>query len=246
MTSLYSRILEQTERLGITGKQLGALLGLKKSPLTDWKNQKSSPTLEQFKKMCEIFAISPTYLLYGSDKYSIPTNAEWETDPSDHESNPPFSNVGLRIAQRIKELGLKQSDICDKIGLSTTALSQYCSGARIPDTASLYKIANALSVSMEWILTGKDIETENCNMPSDLAAIKRTQCLTADNISLVEEEVDLIAMFRLLPPSHREEIFDLIYFKYKRAVEKKRESIYSTYLEDDCDKKDDKNASSIA
>lgn len=37
MPDLYGRILEQTERLGITGKELGELLGLKKSPLTDWK-----------------------------------------------------------------------------------------------------------------------------------------------------------------------------------------------------------------
>ena len=47
MPDLYGRILEQTERLGITGKELGELLGLKKSPLTDWKNHKSNPTLEQ-------------------------------------------------------------------------------------------------------------------------------------------------------------------------------------------------------
>lgn len=65
MSGLYERILEQTEQLGITGKQLGNLLGLKKSPLTDWKNKKSSPTLEQLIKMCDIFATSADYLLYG-------------------------------------------------------------------------------------------------------------------------------------------------------------------------------------
>lgn len=65
MPDLYLRILEQTERLGITGKQLGELLGLKKSPLTDWKNQKSCPTLDQLVKMCEIFAVPSDYLLFG-------------------------------------------------------------------------------------------------------------------------------------------------------------------------------------
>lgn len=66
MPSLYERIIEQTERLGITGKQLGEMLGLKKSPLTDWKNHKSNPTLEQLAKMCDIFAISSDYLLFGA------------------------------------------------------------------------------------------------------------------------------------------------------------------------------------
>lgn len=66
MPGLYERILEQSERLGINGKQLGEMLGLKKSPLTDWKNHKSNPTLEQLVKMCEIFATPADYLLFGS------------------------------------------------------------------------------------------------------------------------------------------------------------------------------------
>lgn len=76
MPELYERILEQTERLGITGKQLGELLGLKKSPLTDWKNLKSSPTLEQLIKMCEIFALSSDYLLFGTVEGLSPDQQE--------------------------------------------------------------------------------------------------------------------------------------------------------------------------
>lgn len=76
MPGLYERILEQSERLGMTGKQLGELLGLKKSPLTDWKNHKSNPTLEQLVKMCEIFAISSDYLLFGSTKDLSPDQQE--------------------------------------------------------------------------------------------------------------------------------------------------------------------------
>lgn len=65
MIELYERILEQSELKGLSGKELGILLGLKKSPLTDWKNQKSNPTLEQILKLCEIFATSSDYLLFG-------------------------------------------------------------------------------------------------------------------------------------------------------------------------------------
>lgn len=67
MPGLYERILELTNKMSMTGKELGIKLGLKKSPLTDWKNKKSSPTLEQFVKMCEIFAVSPEYLLTGKE-----------------------------------------------------------------------------------------------------------------------------------------------------------------------------------
>lgn len=65
MAELYERIVEQASQHGLTGKELGKLLGLKKSPLTDWKNKKSSPTLEQIITMCEIFAVSSDYLLFG-------------------------------------------------------------------------------------------------------------------------------------------------------------------------------------
>lgn len=65
MSEMYERIIEKTDELGISGKDLGSMLGLKKSPLTDWKNKKSSPTLDQVIKMCEIFAVSADYLIFG-------------------------------------------------------------------------------------------------------------------------------------------------------------------------------------
>ena len=40
MPDLYGRILEQTERLGINGKELGELLCLKKIPIKEIKKKK--------------------------------------------------------------------------------------------------------------------------------------------------------------------------------------------------------------
>lgn len=91
MIGLYERILEETERIGITGKQLGELLGLKKSPLTDWKNRKSNPTLEQLSKMCEIFATSSDYLLFGEEALNQPIDERFSylnADERDQEHRP--------------------------------------------------------------------------------------------------------------------------------------------------------------
>ena len=63
MEKLIEKIEKLTKDSGKTGKELGFLLGLKKSPLTDWKNKKAKPTLEQFIKICEIFEISADELL---------------------------------------------------------------------------------------------------------------------------------------------------------------------------------------
>jgi transcriptional regulator with XRE-family HTH domain len=50
---------------GISGIEIGKILGLKKSPLIDWMNGKSKPTLEQFAIICDYYAISSDYLLFG-------------------------------------------------------------------------------------------------------------------------------------------------------------------------------------
>ena len=70
---VYNQINILCIEKGLTGKQLGELLGLKKSPMTDWKNGKAKPTVEQIMKMCEIFAISADYILFGksADELSI-------------------------------------------------------------------------------------------------------------------------------------------------------------------------------
>lgn len=63
MIYLAQKIEQLTKEKGITGKELGIMLNLKKSPLTDWKNGKAKPTLEQIIKICDIFGISSDELL---------------------------------------------------------------------------------------------------------------------------------------------------------------------------------------
>lgn len=62
---IYDRIYELCKINKLTGKELGEQLSLKKSPMTDWKNGKSQPTVDQIIKICEIFGISSEYLLFG-------------------------------------------------------------------------------------------------------------------------------------------------------------------------------------
>ena len=109
-----------------------------------------------------------------------------------------FTDVGRRIVSRLNSLGIKQAYLCKETGLSSNAISQYCTGKRIPDTTSLYLISTVLKTSMEWV-------------------------------PLSYEEGDFIAMYRLLPDSHRREAFDYVYFKYQREVEQGKGSIYSAY-----------------
>lgn len=69
--NLYERVYDLCQEKGLSGRELGDKLNLKKSPLTDWKNNKARPTLEQIEKMCEIFAISSEYLIFGKESKEL-------------------------------------------------------------------------------------------------------------------------------------------------------------------------------
>ena len=62
---IADRIKELCNENDVSGVDLGRKLGLVKSPLTDWKNGKSKPTLDQIINICEIFAVSADFILFG-------------------------------------------------------------------------------------------------------------------------------------------------------------------------------------
>jgi phage repressor protein C with HTH and peptisase S24 domain len=79
--------------------------------------------------------------------------------------NENFTGIGKRISNKLLELNLKQVDLVKITNISKNAISNYINGIRTPDTLSTYKIAKALKVSMEWLLTGEDHTT---NKKTDL------------------------------------------------------------------------------
>jgi transcriptional regulator with XRE-family HTH domain len=64
------------------------------------------------------------------------------------------SGVGDRIRERRLELGWTQDQLCTKTGLSKSFLSELESGKRSVSAANLLSIASALSVSLDYLMTG--------------------------------------------------------------------------------------------
>lgn len=136
----------------------------------------------------------------------------------------------------LKELraknGMTQGQLAKAAGVSPGNVGDWESGKSKPGYNALASLARIFDVSADYLL---ELSPEKKSEPPTelrgLDEIKASQGLTCDGLPLSEDEVDLVAMYRLLPPSHREEIFDLVYFKYKRHVEEKKESIYSTYFD---------------
>jgi hypothetical protein len=141
-----------------------------------------------------------------------------------------MSDLVNRIEKRIKEKGTNFKRVEQELGLGNGTIKRW--STQSPRLDKLVPVAEYLQVSLDYLVFGSSVsETSTNGDRPDLEAEKERQGLTCDGLPLSEDEVDLVAMYRLLPPSHREEIFDLVYFKYKRHVEEKKESIYSTYFD---------------
>ena len=147
-----------------------------------------------------------------------------------------MSDLVNRIEKRIKEKGTNFKRVEQELGLGNGTIKRWLTQS--PRLDKLVPVAEYLQVSLDYLVFGSSVsETSTNGDRPDLEAEKERQGLTCDGLPLSEDEVDLVAMYRLLPPSHREEIFDLVYFKYKRHVEEKKESIYSTYFDGSEDEK---------
>lgn len=139
--------------------------------------------------------------------------------------------VGQRIHMRRKELKLTMKAIFERENIKTGNLSELENDKYLPSVQTLISLARVLDCSIDWLLTGKEYTPS----PSDtlnLEILKAEQGLLCDGSSLEEDEADLVAMYRLLPEEEREDVFDIVHLKYKRRVERKKESIYWTYKAD--------------
>ena len=134
----------------------------------------------------------------------------------------------------LKELraqkGLTQGQLAKAAGVSPGNVGDWESGKSKPGYNALASLTRIFDVSADYLL---ELTPEKTSAEIDealhLEAIKKQQGLVCDGSPLDEDEADLIAMYRLLPDYVQEDIFDLIYMQYKKHVEKKRVSIYSTY-----------------
>lgn len=141
-----------------------------------------------------------------------------------------MSDLVNRLEKCIKEKGSNFKRVERECGLGNGTIKRW--SEQSPRLDKLVIVAEYLQVSLDYLVFGGSISETSANGDRpDLKAEKERGGLMCDGLPLAEDEVDLVAMYRLLPPSHREELFDLAYFKYKRVVEQKKGSIYSTYFD---------------
>jgi transcriptional regulator with XRE-family HTH domain len=133
----------------------------------------------------------------------------------------------------LKELRSKnritQSELAKNIGVSTGNVSDWESGRSKPGYTALSELSRFFEVSADYLL---ELNMPPVKTEDRLSTYKAEQGLICDGSPLNEEEADLVAMYRLLPESVREDFFDQLHCLYEKYAERKRASIYWTYAAD--------------
>ena len=96
--------------------------------------------------MSSRFSAYRLFLLpYESDNISKREEIQMELD---------YSEIGRRIAKRRKELGLRQTQVCERAGINDKYLSCIERASSIPSLEVIMKLALALDTTPDEFLTG--------------------------------------------------------------------------------------------
>jgi transcriptional regulator with XRE-family HTH domain len=73
---------------------------------------------------------------------------------ADDKRDPVLGPIGERIRQRRRELGLTQEALADAAGLSKSFISEMETGLAAANGLLYLRVAAALDVEVQWLLTG--------------------------------------------------------------------------------------------
>ena len=83
------------------------------------------------------------------------------------------SEWGLRLRARANELGMTDSDVARRIGMTQRRYSSYVNQAREPNFADLLRICRALSVTPDYVLGVGGLDAWDDTSRRALAALRR-------------------------------------------------------------------------
>lgn len=93
-----------------------------------------------------------------------------------------LKEIGQRIIERRKNLGLTQEALAEKADVTTQFVSYAESGKRAMRPENLMKIASALGVSADYLLTGEIIDKDLLLISDKLRNLSPSQIRTVENI----------------------------------------------------------------
>lgn len=95
-----------------------------------------------------------------------------------------LNEVGQRIMERRKKMGMTQEELAERSGLTTQFVSYAESGKRASRPENLMRIAAELKVSTDYLLTGDIVDKDRLLLSEKLGR------LSAEEVRIVESIID--------------------------------------------------------
>lgn len=131
-----------------------------------------------------------------------------------------MDTIGQRVKYARKKKNLTQIDIYKKTGISSGNLSDIENNKSHPSAQALISLKRELDVSIDWILTGKEIVQDEFFLKES-----QLEYRTDELLPLSDQEKEMLWMYRKLDARDREDAKGNIEMKYWRS---KRETLFSS------------------
>lgn len=95
-----------------------------------------------------------------------------------------LQEMGLRVSERRKELGMTQEQVAEKMDVSVQMISNLELGRKAIRPENLVKICSILSTSADYLLTGKHNESELLDLTHKMSK------LSQKHQSIIKELID--------------------------------------------------------
>jgi len=104
-----------------------------------------------------------------------------------------ITGFNLRLIEKMQEQNITKADLCRITGLTTSMISYYCAGKRLPALSAAIKIAKAINTTVEYLAHG----TSTANVPSYSVAENKIS-YSSKKSQLKPDEQSLDSLFDLL------------------------------------------------
>ncbi|TNL00616.1 hypothetical protein CYD30_28745, partial [Kosakonia cowanii] len=157
MSTTGFRIQLAREDLGLTEADLARALNTYSDHISDWECGVTEPPASVIIPLANALKCDPLWLLGDFDGIEPPALTEAPLAPVKIMQGVDMSTIGNRIRQRRNELSMSTINLAKETGTHLMDVVNWESGLVKPEAPYIDALAKALSTSVTWLLTGRQI-----------------------------------------------------------------------------------------
>jgi transcriptional regulator with XRE-family HTH domain len=101
------------------------------------------------------------------------------------------ATIGLRIHEAMERKGMKQSQLCQMLGIKSSSMSNLISGkTKSPNAINLIKLAEILEVNQKWLMTGQGHPDDKRILVADEEIHRSLDRLSADKKQAIAAAIE--------------------------------------------------------